>query len=230
MIKNKIARIIYLTAYCVLGLIGFIGTLGYFKRQFNYDFYLYYTNLSNYLCWGLMLITLVLSVKNYHRTDQPLSPAPCFKFMCVIMIMVTCLVYNFLLASEYGIVEYFLSLSNLLNHLILPIMFILDWVLFYQHNLTRWYYPLLCVIMPLIYVIYIVVRAKIIGNNTTALLYPYFFLDINTLGIGGFITWLVILIAVFVAIGYILYLFDNIKRLRTFISNRTKNPDTAKSQ
>ena len=214
MIKNKLARIIFLTCYCVLGLIGFIGTLGYFNGAFNGNFYVYYTNLSNYICWGMMIATLVLSIKNYHREERPVSLASCFKFMCVIMIMVTCLVYNFLLAKDYTVSEYFLSLSNLLNHLILPIMFILDWVLFYEHGHTRWYYPLLCVIMPLVYVIYIVIRAAIIGNNTNALLYPYFFLDINKLGFGGFMLWVTILVAIFVAIGYLLYLFDNIKRLR----------------
>lgn len=214
MINNKLARIIFLTTYCVLGLIGFMGTLGYFNGEFNNNFYVYYTNLSNYICWVMMIITLVLSIKNYHRQDSPLSVAPLFKFLCVIMIMVTCLVYNILLAKDYGVSEYFLSLSNLLNHLILPVMFIVDWVLFYQHGHTRWYYPLLCVIMPLVYVIYIVIRAVIIGSNTNALLYPYFFLDINTLGVSGFMLWLMILIAIFIAIGYVLYFCDNLKRWR----------------
>ena len=64
--------------------------------------------------------------------------------------------------------------------------------------------------MPLIYVIYILIRAgilKAIGHSNT-LLYPYFFLDLDTLGVGGFIGWIVALVLIFVAIGYLFYLAD----------------------
>ena len=48
--NNKIAQIVYRTIYITLGFIGIIGSFGYFNRSFNQDFYVMYTNLSNYFC------------------------------------------------------------------------------------------------------------------------------------------------------------------------------------
>ncbi len=215
MIKNRTSQIIFQTVYLVLGFIGIIGSLGYFKASFNNEFYLWYTNLSNYICVGMMVACFVSTIKaSLKKEDGYVNTAPKFYFMCIIMILVTCLVYNFLLAKDdynsFG--EYCLAISNFCNHLILPIMFVVHWILFYEHGKTRWYYPLLCVIMPLIYVIFIVVRALILGANYTGVKYTYFFLNIDNLGWGGFFGWVIGLICIFVALGYIFYLFDNLKK------------------
>lgn len=209
-VNNKLAHIIYQTIYVVLGFVGILGSFGYFSAKFNSDFYVYYTNLSNYLCFGMMLTALIISIKNFNKDNKPVSIAPAFKFMCMIMITVTCLVYNILLAKENSVSDYFLSLSNLTNHLILPIMFILDWVLFYEHGKTKWYYPLLSLIMPLVYVLFIMIRASILQGAKNTILYPYFFLNIPNLGIGLFFAWLIGLITIFVILGYLIYALDNI--------------------
>lgn len=220
MIKNRTTQVVFQTIYCVLAFFGVIGSLGYFVVEFNDDFYLMYTNLSNYICIVFMFVSLVFTIKKANKKEDGfVNLAPTFKFMCVIMILVTCLVYNFLLAKDFGVRHYFTSVPNLTMHLILPIMFILDWVLFYEHGKTKWYYPLLSLIMPLIYVVYILIRAAIIGSRPVKVLYPYFFLDVKTLGWGGFFGWLIALIAVFVLLGYIIYVLDNLKRWK---NNRAK--------
>ncbi len=47
MIKNKSIQILFQTIYCTLGVIGLFSSLGLFEAEFNKDFYVYYTNLSN---------------------------------------------------------------------------------------------------------------------------------------------------------------------------------------
>ena len=84
-------------------------------------------------------------------------------------------------------------------------------MLFYEHGKVRWFYPLLSVIMPLVYVVFVLIRAAILKGNPDALLYPYFFLNVDNLGWGGFFMWLSILIAIFLMIGYAIYFLDNIK-------------------
>ena len=213
MIKNKLTQIIYRTIYIVLGVIGIIGSFGYFKENFNEDFYLYYTNLSNYICFGVILYALIKTIKSYKTSpDGYCNALPKFKFMSLIMILVTCLVYNILLAKDYTVADYFFSISNLILHLILPIMFTLDWVLFTEHHQTKWYYPLLATVMPLIYVVLILIRAAILGNSYHGLLYPYFFLNVAKIGFGGVIGWVAILVLVFVALGYIIFGLDHIKK------------------
>lgn len=214
MIKNTTFRILYQTIYVVLGFLGVIGSVGYFENSFSGEFYVYYTNLSNYICLGIMVACLVQTIKiNRKKQDELCTVLPLFKFLCVIMILVTFLVYNILLSSGKTASEYFSSPSNLLMHLILPLMFIADWIMFYEHGKVRWFYPLLSTIMPLVYVILILIRAGIIGaaNISVKILYPYFFLNVDNLGWGGFFAWIGILVAIFIFIGYIFYFFDNFK-------------------
>ncbi len=218
MLKNRITQVVFQTVYCVLAIFGIIGSLGYFVVEFNDDFYLMYTNLSNYICIGFMFVSLVYTIKKANKKeDGTVTLAPTFKFMCVIMILVTFLVYNLLLAKANGVKHYFTSVPNLTMHLILPVMFILDWVLFYEHGKVKWYYPLLSLIMPLVYVAYILIRAGIVhlAHMSVKVLYPYFFLDLGALGVGGFLGWLFALILVFVALGYIIYALDNLNRWKS---------------
>lgn len=215
MVKNKLTQIIFRTIYLVLGVIGILGSFGYFGCSFNGEFYVYYTNLSNYICIAFIAISLVQTIKSFKKEQYGYTTAnPTFKFVSMIMIIVTCLVYNILLAKDYSVGDYFLSISNLTNHLILPIMFVLDWILFYEHNKVRWYYPLLSVVMPLIYVVFVLIRALILGASYTGTLYPYFFLNVANLGWGGVIGWIFALVAVFVALGYIIYLLDHLGRFK----------------
>lgn len=210
MVKNSLTQMIYQVVYVTLGFFGVIGSLGYFNAAFSGDFYLYYTNLSNYICLGFMVAALIVTAKRaYQNQAGAVKVAPTFNFLCVIMILVTCLVYNFLLAKDRTAAEYFLSPSNLLLHLILPIMFIVHWAIFCEHGGLRWYHPLMCTIMPLIYVVVILLRSLPLRGHDGVLVYPYFFLDVDTLGWGGVIGWVAILLVVFVAIGYLLYALDH---------------------
>ena len=224
MIKNRTTQLVFQTIYITLALIGFIASLGYFDKSFNNEFYVFYTNLSNYICIGIMVAIWIKTIKQaLKKEDGFVDTAPKFTFMCNIMILITFLVYNILLAKDNSVFDYFTSISNLLMHVTLPILFIVHWALFYEHGKTKWYYPLLCTIMPLIYVVFILIRASILPANTTATIYPYFFLDLNTLGWGGFIGWIFALLVVFIAIGYIFYACDNIVRWKNKKRANTNN-------
>lgn len=213
MIKNRTAKLVFQTTYLVLGLIGILGSLGYFYGRFSNEFYIKYTSISNYICVGVMIACFIQTIKASNKNqDEYVSTCPKFYFMCNIMILVTFLVYNILLAKENSVSEYFLSISNLTNHLILPIMFVLHWVLFYEHGKTKWYYPLLSLILPLVYVAFILIRAAILGSNYSGTLYPYFFLNVAKLGIGKFIIWILALVLIFTILGYIIFALDNLKR------------------
>ena len=220
MIKSRVAQIVFQTVYCSLSIIAIISSLGFFDKEFNGEFYIWYTNLSNYICMFVMFMCLIITIR---QTKQNLkgyvSYMPKFTFCTMIMILVTLLIYNTLLVGDKTASDYFLSIGNLLMHLILPIMFIVHWTLFYEHDKTKWYYPLLSLIMPLTYVVLIFVRAGILfGKEVT--LYPYFFLNLEALGWGGVIKWVIILLAVFIVLSYIIFLLDNIKTIKVKIQNR----------
>lgn len=212
MIKSRTAQLIYQTAYCSLAVIGALAGLGFFAADFNADFYLYYTGISNYVCLRVMLLTLIRTAKR--REDGYVETAPTFTFLTVILILVTFFVYNVLLAGRHTVVTYFTTLSNVLLHAVLPVMFVLHWVLFCRHGGLKWYHPLLATVMPIVYVSWIVIRAAILKGKTRRLLYPYFFLNVGRLGWRGFLCWEAALLAVFIFLGYLLLAFDRLSGAR----------------
>lgn len=74
--------------------------------------------------------------------------------------------------------------------------------------------------VPLIYVAFIVIRAAILKGATDTVLYPYFFLNIDELGAGGFCLWVSVLTVIFIAIGYVIYLLDNFRAVKDRIFNK----------
>ena len=215
MIKNRLAQIIFQVVYCTLSVFGILGSFGYFNADFNDDVLLYYTNLSNYICMGFMFFALVTTIKKANKNESGLvNVAPVFNFLCVIMILVTCIVYNVLLAKENSVSHYFLTIQNLLLHLILPIMYIVHWAIFCEHGKLRWYHPLMCIIMPLIYVAFILIRSLFVSGSNGTLVYPYFFLNVDNLGWGGVFGYIIVLLVIFIAIGYVFYVCDNWKAIR----------------
>ena len=215
MVKNKLAQVIFQVVYCVLGVLGVFGSFGYFKGTFSNNFYVYYTNLSNYICLGFMVAALIVTIRRANLGERgAVNLAPAFNFWCVIMILVTCLVYNFLLAGDMTPAQYWLTFHNVLLHLVLPIMFIVHWAVFCEHRRLRWFDPLLCTVMPLVYVVIILIRSVIMHNVAGALLYPYFFLDVGKLGWGGVIGWVCALLVAFVAIGYLFFALDHWQTIR----------------
>ena len=100
-------------------------------------------------------------------------------------------------------------------------MYLIDWILFYEHKKIRWYYPLVSVSFPVIYAIFIFIRAWILDFNPEApYIYPYFFLDLDELGIVGVIKWIGILSAVFITVGYVILGLDKLsKKNKNNLSN-----------
>jgi hypothetical protein len=220
MIKNRTVQLMYQTAYCTIAFIGTIASLGIFDDITNirWDFYVHFTNISNFFCFGVMIACLIQTIKK--TEDSYVSTNPVIKFMGMLGIILTFLVFNIMLAGAEGRdpqLNY--RVGSLAFHVVLPIMYVLHWVLFYERKKVRWTYPLFAILFPLTYVILIFVQAIIlkfdtsilIPNSTTPLIYPYFFLNIETQG-PKVILWILALLVGFVALGYGFYGIDKITR------------------
>ena len=206
MVQSRKLRITFQVLYCALAVLGFAAQLGLFQGVLNQSYLVFYTNLSNLLCMLFMFASLARSLSAKETGDF----APRLKFVSMIMILVTFILYNVLLANYPSIFAYFASLKNGLNHCVLPILFVLDWFMFYERGKARWTWPLLSIFPPFLYVIYILIRAKIleITGRRAAVIYPYFFLNLDNLGWAGFLRWMAILLVAFLILGYVLCLLD----------------------
>ena len=216
MFKNRTAQLIFQSFYCAIGLIGIIASLGVFDDVMNlrWDFYVHFTNLSNYLCFGVVLAELIQTAKK--NSDSYVTTAPFVKFIGILAILLTFLVFNFLLAGRPDRdPQANWRISSISFHVILPIMYVFDWLLFYEHKKIKWFYPLASVVFPMLYVAFVYVRAAILNFNPDApYIYPYFFLNLDNLGVAGVAKWVLILFVGFIALGYIFYGVDKIIKSR----------------
>ena len=87
MIKNRTVQLIFQTVYCTLGFVGCVASLGIFDNIniIRWDFYVHFTNISNYFCIGVMLAALIQTVKR--KDDGYVTAAPMLKFIGMLAIL-----------------------------------------------------------------------------------------------------------------------------------------------
>ena len=220
MIKNRTAQLIFQTVYCTLGLVGCVACLGIFDdiSMIRWDFYTYFTNLSNFLCFGVMLAALIETAKK--KEDSYVTAAPLLKFIGMLGILLTFLVFNIMLAGAEGRdPQLNWRIGSICFHVVLPIMYIADWFLFYERRKCKWYYPVASVSFPLAYVIFLLIHAAILKFDSSiltptgaTLIYPYFFVNLETQGVSGVLMWIGILSVAFIAVGFLFFGIDRLEK------------------
>ena len=219
MIKNRTAQLIYQTIYCTLGFVGCIASLGIFDniQTIRWDFYVHFTNISNFFCLGIMVASLIQTAKK--KEDSYVTTAPVLKFIGILGILLTFLVFNIMLAGAEGRdPQANWRIGSLAFHVVLPIMYLADWFLFYERKQCKWYYPIASIAFPLAYVVFLLIQAIVLNfdssilipTTTTPLIYPYFFVNLDTQGVSGVLMWIGILSAAFVAVGYLFFGLDKL--------------------
>lgn len=220
MIKSRTVQLIYQTIYCTLALVGCIACLGIFDDidMFRWDFYVYFTNLSNFLCTGVMIAALVQTAKK--KEDSYVTAAPVLKFIGMLGILLTFLVFNIMLAGAADRdPQLNWRIGSLTFHVVLPILYIADWFLFYERKKTRWYYPLVSAAFPLGYAVFLIIHAAILKFDSSiliptgkgSLIYPYFFVNFETQGVPGVLMWIAILAVAFIAVGFGFFGLDRLE-------------------
>ena len=214
---NRTAQLIYQSFYCALGLVGIVASFGIFDdyTMFRWDFYVHFTNLSNYFCIAIMAAQLVQTARK--KEDSYVTVAPLLKFIGVLAILLTFVVFNVMLAPVRE-PQLNWRVSSVLAHVVLPIMFVADWFLFRERGTLKWYYPIASAGFPLAYMTFIFIQAAILKFDTsilipgtsTPLIYPYFFVNLETQGVGGVAKWAVLMFVAFMAVGFLFYGIDRL--------------------
>ena len=217
MAKNRTAQLIYQTIYCTLALVAIVGSVGFYEMKFTSDFYIYFTNISTYLCAGIMLAELIQTARKHGNSY--VSIAPRLRLVSMLGLVLTFAVFNALLANDPARDPALnFKVECILCHIILPILYVADWIIFYEHGKINWKLPLLSILFPLAYVAYVYIHAAFWGFDssvmnyagTDPIIYPYFFLNPERVGIGGIIMWVLILSAAFIVAGYVFMLVDHL--------------------
>lgn len=207
-INNRYIKAVFKLTISVLGFYGLALSMNIFTPKPDFSLLRFFTDLSNLLSAAYFLaaaVVILFSKKNI-ATFFPL-----LKGIVTMSLTLTMLVAHFMLGgcTSGGI----FSLSLLFLHYICPIMVIIDWLLFDEKSLVKWYYPLLWVAAPLVYLGFTMLSGYIARCEGKLPQYPYWFLDVDILGVRGVITYVLVLLAAFTALGYVFFAADKLTAL-----------------
>ncbi len=225
MIKNRTAQLVFKTAYCLIGLIGIIASFGVFDDDFFAEVYIYFTNWSNYLCFIIMLIELTHIIKEDKDSFAPYIGL--LKFTGLLSILITFWGYNFPFVEVEAITKDIAAsykVNSIVFHLVLPIMYFLDWILFYNRKNLKWMHLVYSTVFPVTYIIFILIRIKFLRSQNlhmdNLIIYPYFFFDIDKQGWAGVFNWCVTIIMIFIAVGFVFVIVDRLVKASDSIKEK----------
>ena len=214
---NNINRLCSELVFITLSGVGvLLSTHLFTDHVFSKDFYVYYTNITNYLCLAIIIWCFIQNIKAIKQgnTFIPNKKINIIKSVACILIAITFLIYNTLLA-DFSLNNYFFNLYNILYHVVCPI-----WFIVYTLKTTKkafWLAPALAVVFQLVYVAFVFIRASILSGKAGRIIFPYFFLNYKTLGFGGTVKWLFIMMVSTLFIGYCL------QGIKWLITNKKTN-------
>lgn len=204
--KQRRISLIYKLLICIIGLVSIIFTSGALDGEFNARVFTMFTTISNILCIIYFAVDILYMLLN---PNEKTDVYPIFKHMITLSITLTCIIAAGLLDLGFDFNSY-TGLSLIGLHYIIPIMVILDWIIFEKKGTMKKYEPFAWLIVPTIYFILAELSARI-GNGFGVIVgekYPYFFLDVDKYG-----TMMVLLNSLLIGIGclvvgYLYYFID----------------------
>ena len=219
---KKLVRILILTSILIVGVLGIIFTAKSTDFMGGSVIFNYFTVQSNIFAILMALIFLcnevILLIFKKSFINQVLLY---LKFAATIAVTLTFIVFFAMLAPLVGI-NYLLSFNNFSLHAIVPILAIVDFILFdIDINLT---YPksLIGTAMPLYYVFFVYIGVPFNLQYGENIKFPYFFMDYETNGFlfekgFGVIPWIIVL---FVAVSGLCALFCFVIKKRQKVSEK----------
>ncbi len=172
----------------------------------------YFTTIINIFTaffYGLFVVELVL-----RKSLRPLLRF--FKQSLMVYLILTMLVYSFILIpyiTEQQIDYQIFSGKDLLIHYIVPLSVLVDYVWFEEKGKIKSFYAFANILNMIFYVTYLSFYISLggrfhSGNNLT--IYPYFFLNIEQVGIIPVILICLSILVVVVFVGWVIYMIDHL--------------------
>lgn len=211
-INNKKASIIYKFILCIIGIISLIMTTGILDGNFNIKVFTMFTTLSNIFCILYFIVDLLYLIKNYKKKNV-CDIWPVIKYMATISVILTFVVALVVLKMGVSFDSY-LNASFLGVHYIIPIMTLIDWILFDKKGNIKKTDPFIWLIFPFIYFMAAELDADL-GSGFGAIgdsKYPYYFMDVEQLGIFKVLATSLIMGIGCIIMGYVFYLIDRLQK------------------
>lgn len=201
-IKNKTLSVSFKIIIVLSALYGVYLNSG-LPEKFSPQMFLYYTILSNILCLGYFIYASIITIINdEHKLNMSL------KGSVTMAITVTMIIYWFILVPAGFVMGDGKQLANLLVHLFVPLLVLLDYLLFDPKGKLQKKDPLFWLSIPLAYYIFTFIAYFFDVRYMSDTRFPYFFIDHTIIGIPNVILSVCGLIIFFVVLGYLIYFID----------------------
>lgn len=168
---------------------------------------IYFTNLSNLICLIYFTVLIIMTIrKKVKRNDTYYI----FKGMVTMAITITMFIYNILLSSNDGMGAFTNHMLECnLVHLVVPLMVILDYIIFGEKGHLKKEYPIIWSSVLILYQLFVIIYVLLGGTFMNGLTYPYFYMDIEKYGTIGVLFNLLVIYIFFVGYGTIVQIIDN---------------------
>ncbi len=164
-----------------------------------FDWITYFTIVSNIVV-AVVLTMLLARPALFTRTDGIGTLWRTLRLDSVLMIVITGVVYNLLLA-EGGKTDWDL-LSNTMLHVVGPLLTLIVWIIAGPRGLISGRVVGLALVLPLLWAAFALIRGQVVGA------YPYPFLDVSANGLASVLTFIVVIMVVAVILALILMAID----------------------
>jgi len=168
-----------------------------FSRVINY--FSFFTILTN----GIVALAMALPVLTPSGSPARFLDSPPVRTAIAAYILIVGVVYHLLLAPLWDPEGLNLAAQTIL-HTIVPIVFVLDWLLYVKHGETPWRIALTGLALPLIYALWTLAHGAWTG------FYPYPFIDVSELGYPRVLVNMAGLVLAFVVIKLLLVALDKL--------------------
>ena len=224
MIK-RIVRPLILSTLVIVGVLGIVFTATSTAFMGGKAVFLFFTVQSNIFIILMALIALINEIVSL-TLEKPFMNQILLhiKFVATVAITITFIVFFTMLAPSMG-VDYLLSFNNFSLHAIVPILAIVDFIIFDTDIKLTYPKSLVGTAMPLYYVIFVYIGVPLNFQYGQDLKFPYFFLDYDTNGFFfekgfGVILWIIVML---IGICGLCLLFCFFIRLRQKAVNKALN-------
>lgn len=221
--KSKTFEIVINLGVFVFALIGVMATAFGTSGMMGGSVILYYTIQSNIWIGGICLVYAILLIaQSNHREIKITKWLHIVKFVFIVAITLTMVVFWLLLAPTLNSPSYLFSLSNLFCHTLTPILALITFFIFD----TRHYYlqmpeALYSLLTPVYYLLFVFIMSNL-GVTFHTYRVPYFFLDfyefgwftrltyseVYTFSSFGIFYWILIILTFIFLLGYVLAVFN----------------------
>lgn len=204
----RIAALLVVTA-------GIVRIAGLLTAEPVWSSFLYFTVQSNVLCLVWFAVLVACTTRDLRRIGSHGASTPSSRWAGAIMmaITVTMLVYLVVLVpasfEQSGDYELF-SLTDNLIHIITPCLVILDWLVFTPKGTFRWHDPVLWALIPYAYLVFAFIYGGMGGEFAPGKTFPYPFMDVERLGVGGVAVRIAVLTVSLIAVGYVYVVLDRL--------------------